>query len=254
MLVICYGMAKSGSTLAYELVRGVLESAGHSQAKVQTKAFRKRGNGNHMATMAKDALEDAIERIGPDRIVAAKTHKVFPDEMFPWLEEMQAARKIQAVASYRDPRDICLSLVDHGERARANGEGSFAHIEGLERAMGLVEKAIPKFRQWGALNGTLRLFYETVAFAPDEAIDAIEATLGVTGDHEAAKKHAFEDSFTQRNKAKKNRYMDELDDGEKADMLDTFGVFIEKVCQNDDPAWFVRHRRRVLRRLRAQGG
>lgn len=252
MLVICYGMAKSGSTLAYELVRGVLESAGHSQARIAIKAFRKRGEGNHMATMAQDALEEAIAEIGSERIVAAKTHKVFPDVMFPWIEEMQAQRKLQVIASYRDPRDICLSLVDHGQRSRAKGERSYAHIGDLDRAMQLVEKAIPKFRQWGAVEGTLRLFYETVAFTPDEAIAVIEAALGVKGDAEAAKKHAFEDAFTQLNKARKNRWETELGDAQKAQMLDTFGVFIEKVCGRNDQDWFARHRRRLMKRLAAE--
>ncbi|MBV9991197.1 MAG: hypothetical protein JOZ72_07870 [Alphaproteobacteria bacterium] len=252
MLVICYGMAKSGSTLAYELVRGVLGSAGHSQARIKSKALRKRDDGNYLATVAREALEDAMAKIGSERIVAAKTHKVFTDDMFPWIEEMQAARKLQVIASYRDPRDICLSLVDHGQRSRAKGDGSYAHVGDLERAMHLVEKAIPKFRQWGAVEGTLRMFYETVAFAPDAAIDAIEAVLGVKGDREAAKKHAFEDAFTQLNKARKNRYEDELDDAQKAMMLDAFGVFIEKVCGRNDQEWFSRHRRRVMRRLAAE--
>jgi hypothetical protein len=35
-------------------------------------------------------------------------------------------------------------------------------------------------------------------------------------------------------------------------MLDTFGIFIDKVCKNDDQEWFTRHRRRVLKRLKAE--
>lgn len=250
MLVICYGMAKSGSTLAFELVRGVLESAGHGQGKVRTAAFRRRAGGNYVAELSRESLEDAFEQIGPNRIVAAKTHKPLPDEMFRWAEEMQAARKLQVVTSYRDPRDICLSLVDHGKRSRDGGRYAFAHVDDLERAQRVVTKAIGKFRQWSALEGTLRLFYETVAFSPDEAIDAIERAFGVVADHEQAKHHAFEDAFTQRNKAQnRNRYIDELNDAQKAEMLRNFGPFIADVCGRNDQAWFDTHRAEVLARM-----
>jgi len=262
MLVICYGMAKSGSTLAYELVKGVLESAGHSQEKVDSVAFRRQQkHGNYMAEISREALEDAFENIGPDRIVAAKTHMPLPDELYGWAEEMQAARKLQVIASYRDPRDICLSLIDHSKRSRELGQDSYAALRNLDRASRAVEKAIRKFRQWASLEGSLRLFYETVAFSPDEAIDAIERALGVSADHEQAKQHAFEDSFTQRNKASaRNRYIEEMDDAQKAEMLEKFGPFIADVCGRNDQAWFDAHRSEARARMgseargRAGGG
>jgi hypothetical protein len=246
MLVICYGIAKSGSTLAYELVKGVLASAGHSQKKLRSAGLKAKRRGNYMGSLARDDLTALIDAIGPERIVAAKTHMVFPDEMFGWLEEMQAARKLQVVASYRDPRDMCLSLVDHGERSRAKGSKDFARIHDLDDAARLIAKAIAKFGKWASLKGSLRLYYDTVAYRPDEAIDTIEAVLGVTGDHAAAKAHAFEDTFTQRNKATRNRYEEELDDGQKREMLENFGPFIARVCQADDQAWYDETRARLL--------
>ncbi|HEY1961611.1 MAG TPA: hypothetical protein VGG69_04260, partial [Rhizomicrobium sp.] len=113
MLVICYGMPKSGSTLAFELVRGVLMNGGHDQRKIRTSiGIKRRGPGNHLAAVSRSALEHAIGEIGPDRTVAAKTHLPLPVPLFGWLETMQAARKIQVIASYRDPRDMVLSMLD----------------------------------------------------------------------------------------------------------------------------------------------
>jgi hypothetical protein len=246
MLVICYGIAKSGSTLAFEVVRGVLTSAGHSQKRVPSAAVKPRGRGNYLAALDRDAVTDLIGAIGPDRIVAAKTHMTFPDEMFGWLEELQAARKLQVVASYRDPRDMCLSLVDAGARAREAGREGFSNIHDLRRAAKLIEAAIPKFRKWGALRGTLRLYYDTVAYDPDEAIDRIERVLGVVADRDAVKKHAFEKSFTQKNKATRNRYEDELNERQKQEMLERFGVFITEVCERNDEEWFSSFRAQML--------
>ncbi|HEX4859895.1 MAG TPA: hypothetical protein VFV07_01575 [Rhizomicrobium sp.] len=247
MLVICYGIAKSGSTLAFELVKGVLESAGYSQKKLKgAPGIKPRGRGNHLLSVEKADLAGLIDAVGPDRIVAAKTHKTFDDAMFPWLEEQQRQRRLQVIASYRDPRDICLSLVDHGAKSRDNGRRGFSRIKDLDDAEHVVSRAIGKFAKWGALEGTLRLYFETVAFDPDAAIAAIERVLGVKGDAEAAKKHAFEDAFTQRNKAKRSRYLDEMDEEWQARMLTTFGSFIEQACLAEGDQWYRAVRAKLL--------
>ncbi len=246
MLVICYGIPKSGSTLAYELVKGILKDAGYSQKRVPSIGVRPGRRGNYIAAMTRDAVADLVKVIGPDRIVAAKTHMEFSDDMFGWLEELQSTRKLQVIASYRDPRDMCLSLIDHGAEARASGRQGFTQISDLTRAANLIEDAIWRFRKWASLRGSLRLFYETVAFAPDEAIDAIEKVLGVTSDHDEVKRHAFEDAFTQKNKARRNRYHDELDETQKAEMLARFGPFIERVCGRSDEQWFTGFREQML--------
>jgi hypothetical protein len=246
MLVICCGTAKSGSTLLFELVRGVLIAAGHSQVKVRGAGMKPGGRGNHIAQLSREAILDTIAEIGPDRIVAAKTHQCFPEDMYPWMEQLQAERKIQIAISYRDPRDVCLSLIDHGEKARASGRRGFSKIHDLERAADVVERAIPKFRRWGSLKGSLRLYFETMAFAPDDAIDAIEKALGVTSNHDDVKHHAFEDAFTQKNKAKKNRFEDELDEDRKQALTNRFQEFIETVCRDNDERWFAAYREQLL--------
>jgi hypothetical protein len=239
-------MAKSGSTLAFELTKGILSAAGHDQGKVKTSGLKKRRGGNYIAELTPQSVSDIVDAIEPGRIVAAKTHKCFEAEEFSWYEDMQAQRKIQVVASYRDPRDMCLSLIDHGARSRDNGQESYAHIEDLKDAARLISHAIPKFRRWASLKGSLRLYYDTVAFSPDAAIDALEGVLGVTCDREEAKRHAFEDSFTQRNKAQKVRFESEMSEREKGEMQRRFGEFIEQVCEQNDQEWFSTYRDQLL--------
>lgn len=249
MLVICYGMAKSGSTLTYEMVRGVLAGAGYDQTRVKSPALRRKRKGNYFAELERESLTELIDTIGHDHMLAVKTHMVFSDDMFSWLEELQQQRKVQVVTSYRDPRDICLSLVDHGERSRDAGKDSFAHIDDIERAAELVEKAIPKFRKWSSLRGAVRLYFETVAFAPDEAISTFERVLGVSCDHEEVKRHAFEDAFTQKNKAQKSRFEQELDASEQSRLNEQFSDFIERVCKQNDERWYSAYRDELLARI-----
>ena len=251
MLVICYGMAKSGSTLAFEVVRGVLMSAGHNQGRVSSSGVSPTARRNFMKTADRASIEALLEYTGDGRILAVKSHHVFKDDMFEWLEELQATRKLQVIASYRDPRDICLSLVDAGDRSRQRGKRAFAKIDGLPRATRQVKKASQNFRKWGALRGTLRLYYDIVAFSPDKAIDAVERVLNVKSDREAVMKHAFQKASTHKNKATQNRYATELDESGQQEMLEIFGPFIQRVCEQNDDQWFSEYREEILMRMRS---
>lgn len=258
MLVLCYGIPKSGSTLAFELVKGVLQSAGLEQETFVNDRLGperlKRGRSNqrnYVTRISKQKLKQLIAEIGPDRKIAVKTHSTFSDRIFPWLERMQADGQLQVIASYRDPREICLSLMDAGAKARKKGVKAFAEVEDLERARENVQHRVEEFRRWGALRGTLRLSYNTVAFSPDEAINRIENALHITCDHEVAKRYAFEIASTQKNKAEKDRYLTDLTESQNTELLNTFAEFIEQACERDEEAWFKAYRRGIVKRGRA---
>jgi hypothetical protein len=251
MIVISYGIPKSGSTLAFELLRGMLRTAGFEQDAIyndvrDVSAVNPDRAKNFISTITQEKLQDIVDRVGPDRIIALKTHSDFPDDMFEWLEAAQAERKLQVIASYRDPRDICLSLMDSGRRSREKGKQAFSGIEDLGRAAEKVKKRIRDFRKWAALRGSLRLNYDTVAFEPDTAIDAIDSVLNIKSDHARAKEYAFDEAHTLKNKAKRARYLDEMDDEQKRTMQETFGRFINRVCEKNDQRWFEKYREKFV--------
>ncbi len=250
MLILCYGIMKSGSTLAFELVKGMLENVGHPQTRLPDGPVDAARRQNYISSLDEDRIDALLAAIG-DRWVAVKTHAGFDDQLFPRLEDLQARRAVQIIASYRDPRDICLSLMDAGAKARARGVPTFAKMRDLDSAVSRVREQLPKFRKWASVNGTLRLNYETVAFASDEAIDLIEHRLNIVCDRAVAKKHAFEEAFTQRNKAKSERFREEFTPSQNAQLLEAFGPFIRDVCERDDQAWFANHRKRVMSRIGA---
>jgi len=261
MLVISYGIPKSGSTLAFEIVRGVLESAGHEQALLcsSRNSAQPAGRGstrNFFARAHRDAVARLIAEIGPDRIIAVKTHSRLNPVDFAWFEERQRAREIRVIASFRDPRDIALSLVDAGARVREQhaDRRAFAHIRDLDQAAKRVERRLREFRGWAALEGTLRLDYEDTAFAPDKAISAIERALGVISDHEAVKRYAFTEASTQRNKAAPRRHETELDPERAQALRSRFGGFLKNVSESDDQAWFDKYRARMLNRAARKAG
>jgi len=244
MLVLCYGMPKSGSTLAFELVKGVLRSAGFEQENFvndQTGEENLKtpgpGKRNFIRGVEKEKLAGIMARIGPNRKIAIKTHTDFPDELFGWFEEMQAKGELQIFASYRDPREMVLSLRDAAERAKKQGFDAFVENAEGRRVLRNVRNRLLEFRKWASVKGAARLDYDTVGFLPDEAINRIEKMLNVTSDREAAKHYAFHEAATQKNKAKRSRYR-ELSESENAEMLRRYGEFIDRVCEQDDQSWF----------------
>jgi hypothetical protein len=101
MLVLCFGIQKSGSTLAFELVRGVLETAGFAQPFLRNDRFKNgaapEGARNFVEHITGAMIEELAQEIGPDRRIAVKTHSGFPAGIFPWLEDLQARRELQVI-------------------------------------------------------------------------------------------------------------------------------------------------------------
>jgi hypothetical protein len=159
---------------------------------------------------------------------------------------MHASGDLLVVASYRDPRDVCLSLIDAGTRARAKSVKPFSTIVDLPSAIKGLKNQILKFRKWASIRGALRLEYELVAFAPDKAMDLIEQRINLKYDKAAAMKHAFEVAFTQKNKAQPKRHQSELDEDQQQQLTAAFEPFISSVFENADERWFSDYREKVL--------
>jgi len=250
VLILSYGIPKSGSTLAYELIRGILEASGHEQEtfindRKPIEDLKPHIARNFVWDIDRDKIQGMLSVV-EDRFIAVKTHSKLPVELLPWIDTLQSQKKIQVIASYRDPRDICLSLMDAGDRAQQKGKKGFSRTRGLDSAASHIQRRIQHFRVWGAAQGTLRLDYDEVAFEPDKAIDKIEDRLGVKCDREQAMKYAFEDARTQKNKAKRHRYIDEFDESQKAELYELFRDFIENVCERNNDAWFGEIRERLV--------
>jgi len=93
MLVVCNGMIRAGSTLQYNVVRGILEATG---------AGGGHGNFEH----ADESQEDLADSIPRDIIVVAKTHGV-PPSMPGHLRDSLEGLRVCYI--FRDLRDVAVS-------------------------------------------------------------------------------------------------------------------------------------------------
>lgn len=247
MLVLCYGVTKSGSTLTFEVIKGLLESAGHAQERLQDGPVNPGHRINYVQPLNRGRLKDLVAAVG-DRWLAVKTHSGMADPLFGYLEQLQQAKQLQVVVCYRDPRDICLSMVDAGEAARAAGVKEFSDVTDLSVAKAKVSEQLEKFVRWASLRGALVLPYETVAFDPDAAIERIETCLGISADHERVKRYAFEEAFTQKNKARRTRFSDELTEAQREILDREFAPVIASFSGGDPGPWLAERRRELIQR------
>jgi len=247
MLIFCYGQTKSGTTLAFELIKSVLDSAGHKQHKLLGEPVDARSSINYIEALTRKKLNDLLSTIG-SRWIAVKTHSGIADPLFAYVERLQGERRLQLVVSYRDPRDICLSLLDAGEAARVSGAKRFSHVTDLAVAKKRVAAQAEIFFKWAAVPGALLLYHDMVAFDPDTAIDRIESCLGLRADHEGVKRHVFAEAFTQKSKAQRNRFLSELTEHQNGEMKHLFSAFISNFVEGEPERFLAETRSQILQR------
>lgn len=250
MLVLCYGMPKSGCTPVFELVRAMLSLAGYPQ---ETFINEERGgdkSGSDMRNVARNLTREKIGRmlsaIGADGKVVVKTHSRMPEGQFRWLEELHENGQLCVVASYRDPRAMCLSALTSAAKRKKGISSEVIDTIELRHVAANLQRRIPHFREWGALKGALRLDYDSVALLTDDAMDRIEATLNITCDRITAKREALETSHVNKTKSRQDRY-EELSGSQNAEMMERFGEFLHQVCNLDNQEWFDAKRPGLLR-------
>ncbi|MBU8542985.1 MULTISPECIES: hypothetical protein [Roseomonadaceae] len=209
MLVFSFGIPKSGSTLAFELAKGVARLGGHPQRPLPPAL----NPGGHKVNFAQELTVEglhALSEAAGARILVVKTHASPGPDWVAAYRAMAAEGRVAAHVNHRDPRDICLSLLDAGRLARSRGEKAFAEFVTLEDAAHRVRGYLAEQQVWTDLPNRLDLQYDDCAFRMDTAIDAIKAHLGIACPNWPVRVWVRRFAFTYRNKAVPSRYAQEL--------------------------------------------
>lgn len=221
LIYISYGMTKSGSTLAFELTKALLEQNGFPQRRLSREAVPSEARINFVHRLSGDQLErieSEARALGAP--IVLKTHQPPTPAVEAWLRQ----GRIRGHCVYRDPREIALSMLDHGRRARAGGERAFADIETLDDALAGIRRQIPRFVRWAHLPGMMPLYYDDVAFPSQDIVRRLCAQTGLPGDPEAVERIAKSERFTQYNKGVPGRAK-EMPPEDSARVIEEFRSF-----------------------------
>ena len=233
MIVISYGLMKSGSTLAFEMARAALELAGHPQEQLPALA-----NPDIDFNLAMGWSDEQIEQLleeSADRIIAVKTHGSLWGVDLDRMREHIASGELRVHVVYRDPREMLISMLDHGFRARSGGDVAFIDTWTLDDAIRRLGVQVYWFTHWAELP-CLKLRYQDFAFDPTFGPSAIADDMGVDVDP-ARVWDAVNQRFTQKNEARPERYKTDLWPDELERIERAFPLFLELVRGND-LGWF----------------
>ena len=138
-----------------------------------------------------------------------------------------------------------FSLVDAGAKARSKGRQAFAEVETLGDAAQATNRQLHICRNWGTVLAATFLFYNEVAFAPRKVVRQLAESLRVEpfaeGEMNDVLSAVFDDAFTQRNKAVKDRYKTDLSTDEQEKLVASMPLarsFISRVMDRKDFTWF----------------
>lgn len=133
MMVISSGMVKSGSLWYYRMTNDLLAHAG-LRKDLESDEGKDKVKLGKIDLGSLRRLKDLHKR---GYGYALKTHSP-PSKLIPLFR-----KSVKATYTYRDPRDVVLSILDHAKKARASNI-NLSDINNLEDAVGFVSIELKK--------------------------------------------------------------------------------------------------------------
>jgi len=243
LVYFSYGLTKSASTLAYRLAWLSLEQAGCKQPRVPPPFVDAMHSVNFVTRVSDDmmvVLLDIARAQGYPLVV--KTH-VTPSPAVVRAVNSGAAR---GSISIRDPRDMALSMLDHGKKARRKGHFAFREYVKLFDTLDAIRLQVDALSEWLKLPGMLPLVYNEIAFDPATVANRLQAHIGIAGNGSEIAAMVADKKYIQFNKGRRDRYKSEMSETDSATFADEFAPLIALIDRAPDipalpPAAKLRH-------------
>ncbi len=229
LIYFSYGMTKCGTTLAFHMVSEALAQAGYKQHRLPAHLIgpnKKLNFGQHFTDDQAAELWEAVQSIGHPIVI--KTHTRPDPAVVRLIQNGQAI----AHACYRDPRDMALSMLDHGKRARAHGKPAFAEIETLDDAKSGIRNQCDSLTAWLRLPNILPLDFADIAFDMRTTAQRILTQLDISGDPEKIVNAVLDGRFTQFNKGIPQRYKSEMSQQDDRKFTQEFAPLLTRLIDN----------------------
>lgn len=161
MIVLSAGMQKSGSAYLYNIINDIVKSSGGQDARDIKEKHGLSGSlqwyNNNIGETSRKNLRPLIRlslTIGPFVI---KTHE--PPTRY--VSRKLRRNQLKVIYVYRDPRDVLMSAIDHGNKILSEGEThTFAKMTEFQSAFKNVKNWIEIYKSYKALKNCLCIRYE----------------------------------------------------------------------------------------------
>jgi hypothetical protein len=220
MLIISYGMPKTGSTLLFELTKALLEYAGYKQNLAPSEF-----NRQHPINFSNDLDEEGLL---PFQSFAESSHLVLKTHSAPtpYVKSEIERGRIKCTVSIRDPRDQVLSVLDHARASRKNGDVAFSEFFLVDDVLSMLLHRERQTLDWLELAPESVYFYEEFSKDTLGTITQLASQFDITLNDPSKVLELMKGRFTQLNKGIVGRYQTELTLKQQAQVVDaTQGIF-----------------------------
>jgi hypothetical protein len=218
-LYISYGLTKSASTFAWQLIKEIAIQGGLPVAALSIKSKGRNSPEDYIDPVSAEKLELIRQDIG-DAPAVIKTH----GDATPAAIQLVAEGRALVFVSYRDLRDIALSLLDHAMRSRRKGIPDFANLYTIRDTVVSLKNQVKRFENWVRTCAPFLISYDEICFDTGTTITRIAERIGVEVNAEAIRNKFISDPrvIGQFNKGEKRRFEHEMEPSVSAGFIREF--------------------------------
>jgi hypothetical protein len=158
-----YGMTKSASSFVYQLQEQIVSLSHYNLVQIPPKIRENNARENYLEPITDEKIIQILDWIPENSITVIKTHGA-PSKL---ALKLIGDGKAFASATFRDPRDIAISLTEHGQRSRDKGISDFAEFMNPTDPISEIKIQIEKrFKPWINNPACLPLNYKLIKESP----------------------------------------------------------------------------------------
>ena len=249
MLIVQYGQAKSGSSFIFQILTDLFQNRFLSWSdymKNRNGFVPEKFHGDYI-DLFNDEMEEIAGMVPKHEFFMLKTHSApnqanwqdgLPDAPSEKYQDWLKNDHLKVIATLRDPRDMCLSYLDHAEAYRRGEKDFFDNkIYSVFDAIPNVQNEYRILKYWTAYSGVHWVSYPQICNEPFRILESMKKYIGLYHiDSRSFLEKLLENrsKIHQFNKGYVDRWKQELvpEDAEKlTQLLEPELAQYEKVCR-----------------------
>lgn len=164
-----YGMTKSASSFVYQLEEQIFKLSNYDLMKVPPEIRGNRAPENYVEPITDEKVREILDWLPENAVTVIKTHGA-PSKL---ACDLVNEGKAYASATFRDPRDIAVSLADHGARSREKGIADFANFVRPIDALPEIKNQLNRLNPWLALPRCRAFSYDDIRSRPEKIVEDV---------------------------------------------------------------------------------
>lgn len=190
MVVVQYGQAKSGSSFIYQILTDLFQNrflCWSDYFEQRNSLVPPKYHGDYIAIPG-DEIEEIISLIPKLEFFLFKTHDApyqlskmphevhFTESMQDWIN----TNRLKVIATFRDPRDMCISYFDHAESHRRGEKDFFDNeIHSPFDAVSNVKNEYRILKYWMKYDKIHWVSYPQICKEPYRVLEAMKKYIGL---------------------------------------------------------------------------